>query len=76
MSKLLMVDVSGRSLSVDEKAMFAEHKPAGICLFSRNIQDKYQMAEFSEELREHCGENLIIAVSIVYRSYSALFKTI
>ncbi len=62
MSKLLMVDVSGRSLSADEKAMFAEHKPAGICLFSRNIQDKYQMAEFSEELREHCGENLIIAV--------------
>lgn len=62
MSKLLMVDVSGTRLSTDEKAMFAEHKPAGICLFSRNIKDRYQMADFSAELREHCGQDLIIAV--------------
>ncbi len=62
MSKLLMVDVAGTRLNSDEKAVFAEHKPAGICLFKRNIADRYQMAEFSAELREHCGQDLIIAV--------------
>ncbi len=62
MSKLLMLDVSGTSLNSNEKAMFTEHKPAGICLFKRNIKDRFQMAEFSQELREVCGEDLIIAI--------------
>ncbi len=59
---LVMIDLSGQQLTSDEKALFAYHQVGGICLFRRNIKDRFQIAEFTQELRELCGEQLIIGI--------------
>ncbi len=57
-----MIDLSGPKLSADEKALLSEYQVGGICLFRRNFQDRFQMAEFSAELRELRGEHLLLGV--------------
>jgi beta-N-acetylhexosaminidase len=59
---LLMIDLSGTSLTPDEHALLRDYHVGGICLFRRNLQDRYQTAELTAELRELCGENLVIGI--------------
>lgn len=58
---LLMLDLSGPTLSPDERAFFAEYKVGGVCLFRRNFVDRYQAAELSAELRTLLGDDLLVA---------------
>ena len=59
---LVMIDLSGPRLSADERALLRSYQVGGICLFRRNFLDRYQMAEFAAELRELCGEHLLLGV--------------
>ena len=59
--RLLMFDLAGKQLTPDERAFLAEHPVGGICLFARNIVDRYQTADLTAELRELCGERLLVA---------------
>ena len=59
--RLLMIDLSGPQLTPDERAFLAEHPVGGVCLFARNIEDRFQVAELTAELRALCGDALLIA---------------
>ena len=59
--RLLMIDLSGPTLTPDERAFFADYKLGGVCLFSRNFRERTQAAELTAELRDLLGQNLIIA---------------
>jgi beta-N-acetylhexosaminidase len=59
---LLMIDLSGTSLTPDERALLRDYNVGGICLFRRNTRDRYQTAELTAELRELCGEHLVIGI--------------
>jgi beta-N-acetylhexosaminidase len=59
---LLMIDLSGTSPTPDERALLHDYNVGGICLFRRNLQDRYQTAELTTELRELCGEHLVIGI--------------
>ena len=56
-----MVDLSGSSVSADERAFFRDYQVGGVCLFRRNFTDRYQAAELTAELRNLLGDGLIIA---------------
>jgi beta-N-acetylhexosaminidase len=58
----LMIDLSGPALTANERAFLAEMQPGGVCLFARNVQDRFQVAELTAELRAHCGEDFLVAV--------------
>lgn len=58
---LLMLDLSGPRLTKDERAFLGEHPVGGVCLFARNIRDRFQVSELTAELRALCGEALLIA---------------
>ncbi len=57
----LMIDLSGPSLSPDERALLRDYRVGGVCYFSRNFRDRYQAAELSAELRALQGDDLLIA---------------
>ena len=59
--RLLMIDLSGSRLTPDERAFLGEHAVGGVCLFVRNIEDRFQVAELTAELRDLCGSTLIVA---------------
>jgi len=59
--RLLMIDLSGPQLTPDERAFLAEYPVGGVCLFARNIEDRFQVAELTAELRTLCGDALLIA---------------
>ncbi len=59
--RLLMIDLSGPSLTPDERAFLSEHPVGGVCLFARNIEDRFQVAELTSELRSLCGDALLVA---------------
>ncbi|MBQ8480909.1 MAG: glycoside hydrolase family 3 protein [Alphaproteobacteria bacterium] len=56
----------GMRLSADEKSLFSEYNPLGICLFSRfcnNIFDKKQVSALIGDIKEAIGrDNVLIAV--------------
>jgi beta-N-acetylhexosaminidase len=58
----LMIDLSGTSLTPDERAFLGERRPGGVCLFGRNVSDMVQVAEFLAELRSLAGPDLLVAV--------------
>lgn len=57
-----MIDLSGPELTADERAFLAEHRPGGLCLFSRNVVDRFQVAELIAEVRSLCGPELLVTV--------------
>ena len=59
--RLLMIDLSGPQLTPDERAFLGEHPVGGVCLFARNIEDRFQVAELTAELRLLCGDALLVA---------------
>jgi len=58
----LMTDLSGTELTPDERAFLSERRVAGICLFARNVADRYRLADYLAEVRRLAGEDLIVAV--------------
>jgi beta-N-acetylhexosaminidase len=60
--RLLMIDLSGTTLTADERAFLAERPVGGVCLFARNIQDRSQLADYTADLRALCGEDLLVAL--------------
>jgi beta-N-acetylhexosaminidase len=57
-----MMNLSGLTLTPDETSFLSEHKVGGICLFGRNLRDRFQAAEYIAELRSLLGEELLIAI--------------
>ncbi len=56
----LMIDISGLSLTPDEKIMLAKPSVCGVILFTRNYQDKQQLKQLVEQIRS-IKPNLLIA---------------
>ena len=61
-ARLVMIDLSGSSLTPDERAFLRDMPPGGVCLFGRNVTDRFQVAEYVAELRSLAGDDLIVAV--------------
>ncbi|HEX7004125.1 MAG TPA: beta-N-acetylhexosaminidase [Trueperaceae bacterium] len=61
-ARLLMIDISGPRLIPEERAFLSERRPGGVCLFGRNVVDRYQVAELVAELRSLAGADLLVAV--------------
>lgn len=51
MYKAVIFGLKGHTLTREEREFFAEHRPIGFILFSRNIQNKKQVAELADDLR-------------------------
>lgn len=68
MKKILPVFLScqGERLSDDEKRLFAEYNPLGVCLFSKfcmNIKNKEQVSALVSDIKESVGhDDVLIAV--------------
>ncbi len=58
----LMIDLSAPKLTPDEREFLAERRVAGICLFARNVEDRYRLADYLAEVRQLAGDDLIVAV--------------
>jgi len=50
-TKAAVVGIAGPSLLAEEAALFRRHRPAGVILFARNIQDPPQLAALMADLR-------------------------
>ena len=57
-----MVDLSGPRLTADERAFLAERRPGGLCLFGRNFDDRFQVADLIAEVRSLSGPDLVVTV--------------
>ena len=57
-----MIDLSDSYLTADERDLLSERRIAGVCLFGRNIIDRFQVADYVAELRSLAGERLIVAI--------------
>jgi beta-N-acetylhexosaminidase len=60
--KPVILGISGLSLLAEERALFRKHKPRGVILFGRNIQDPAQLAELVADLREVLPEEAVLMV--------------
>ncbi|HEX7040405.1 MAG TPA: beta-N-acetylhexosaminidase [Trueperaceae bacterium] len=58
----LMIDLSGPEVTPDERALLAERRVAGVCLFGRNVRDRFQVADYVAALRDLAGEDLVVAI--------------
>ena len=57
-----MIDLSATALTADERDLLGEGRVAAVCLFGRNVVDRYQVAEYVADLRSLAGEDLIVAI--------------
>ena len=61
--KPVIFGLSGETLTPDERAFFADAKPAGYILFRRNIVDRAQVRALTDDLRAlHGRDDLLIMV--------------
>lgn len=58
----LMGDLSGTAITADERELLSERRLAGVCLFGRNVADRYQLADYLAEARSLAGDDLIVAI--------------
>lgn len=58
----LMIDLSGPAVTPEERDLLAEGRVAGVCLFGRNVRDRYQVADYVAELRALGGDDLVVAI--------------
>ncbi|MBX3140278.1 MAG: beta-N-acetylhexosaminidase [Trueperaceae bacterium] len=58
----LMGDLSSTAITPDERELLSERRLAGVCLFGRNVQDRYQLADYLAEARSLAGDDLIVAI--------------
>ncbi len=59
--RLLFLDLSATRLTPDERELLASRRFAGLCIFARNVQDRYQLADYLTEVRSLAGEDFIVA---------------
>lgn len=58
-----LISVAGTMLSDGERKLIGQYRPLGVSLFARNIENHYQLAELTRQIREAAeDENIIIAV--------------
>jgi len=57
-----MIDLSAIRVTPDERELLGEGRVAAVCLFGRNVVDRYQVADYVEELRSLAGSDLIVAI--------------
>ncbi len=62
LARLLMIDLSGSRLTPDESEFLRQRRPGGVCLFARNVVDRFQLADYVEELRSLAGPELIVTL--------------
>lgn len=60
--RVLFVDLSGTSLTPDERELLASRRFAGVTLFARNVKDRYQLADYLAEVRQIAGADFLVAV--------------
>jgi len=58
----LMIDLSAAALTPEERELLADGRVAGVCLFGRNVVDRYQLADYVAELRQLAGDDLVVAI--------------
>lgn len=61
-SRLLMIDLSATELTAAERDLLASQAFGGVCLFGRNVRDRFQLADYVAEVRSLAGEDFIVAV--------------
>jgi len=61
-AQLLMIDLSGPALTADERGFLQANPIGGVCLFRRNIRDRFQLADYTAGLRELLGDEILIAI--------------
>ena len=59
---LLFVGFDGTSLSVETRAFLSDLRPGGVILFKRNLVDPHQTRRLTDDLRETCDPEPMIAV--------------
>lgn len=62
LAKLLMVSTSGPSVTPDEREFLLGRRPGGVCLFARNVVDRFQLADYIAELRALAGPDFIVTL--------------
>ena len=60
--KPAILGISGPALTPDERALLLEHRPRGVILFSRNIENPTQLAELNANLRAALPEGAVLMV--------------
>jgi beta-N-acetylhexosaminidase len=60
--KPVILGVAGASLLPEERGLFLAHRPRGVILFSRNIENPVQLAELMIELRAALPEGAVLMV--------------
>jgi len=60
--KPVILGISGPALLPEERALFREHAPRGVILFSRNIQNPTQLSELTAALRDALPPNAVLMV--------------
>lgn len=58
----LLVDISGTTLTSDDKHLLQNPLVAGVILFSRNFENQAQLSELVKEIRSSSRERLLISV--------------
>jgi beta-N-acetylhexosaminidase len=59
---LLLLGVKGTALELGEAELFRRLQPAGFILFTRNIATPQQVRKLTDDLRELCAEEPILAI--------------
>lgn len=57
-----MIDLSDTRITSAERDLLTEGRVAGVCLFGRNIVDRFQLSDYVAELRSLAGLDLIVAL--------------
>ncbi|WP_174502260.1 beta-N-acetylhexosaminidase [Acidiphilium sp. C61] len=60
--KAAILGIAGTTLAPEERALFAEHPPAGVILFGRNIVDPAQLRDLVAALREALPAEAVLMV--------------
>src|SRR5690606_28030074 len=58
----VMIDLSDSRLTAAERDLLAEGRVASVCLFGRNIVDRYQLSDYIAAARSLAGDDLIVAI--------------
>src|SRR5690606_36045637 len=58
----VMIDLSATQVTPAERDLLAERRVAGVCLFGRNVVDRFQVSDYVAELRSLAGADLIVAI--------------
>ncbi len=62
MSKPVIIGLSGPTLLPEEAALLRRHRPRGVILFTRNIQNKAQLARLIEAIRQELPADGVLMV--------------